>query len=295
MTSLLTKFEQHLNITHENITAIDALADSLDFSRQKIKKIMNQGAVWLTDGKNTRRLRRASKKLQQGQMLHLYYNEKILQNIDYKAILIADEDDYSVWFKPSGMPSQGSKYGDHSAIYRWAETHIQPQRNAFLVHRLDKATNGLILIAHSKNAAQKLSELFATRAINKYYKALIHGQISTPQSIDYPLENKKAITQILSAQNYVCNTIEYSLLDIQLLTGRKHQIRQHLKQLGHSIIGDRLYGNATKDSIDLCLCSYKLSFISPFDQTHKHYELDSSYYPQPSSDNYNKEYNNENQ
>ena len=261
------------------MTAIDLLAEHTDFSRQEIKQVMQKGALWLTQDKSTRRIRRATKKLQTGQILHLYYDANILAQSGFQPELIADEKDYSVWFKPAGMLSQGSKYGDHCTISRWAETHLQPQRNAFTVHRLDKATSGLILIAHSKKAAIDLSRLFSEREISKYYQALVHGipRMPLPFLIDSPLQNKQAITRILSSQN--SSDENYSLLDIQILTGRKHQIRQHLAKIGHPVMGDRLYGKGITDNRDLCLTAYKMSFCSPFDKQKKNYELGSGYFP----------------
>jgi len=96
-------------------------------------------------------------------------------------------------------------------------------------------------------------------------------------TINEPLDNKKAITKILSIKQI--NDNDHSLLDIQILTGRKHQIRQHLSYIKHPVIGDRLYGKAENDSIDLCLTAYKIIFISPFDNQKKHYELGSEFYP----------------
>ncbi len=297
----IEKFELHLDVTQDNITAIDLIADNSSFSRQKIKQIMKNGSVWLTlhapkteqtsDKKNssTQRIRRAKKQLLNGQLLHCYYNEAIFNQQPLQPILIADEQDYSVWFKPAGMLSQGSKYGDHCALYRWVETNLKPQRNAFIVHRLDKATSGLIMIAHSKTAAAALSKLFAEGGVDKYYKAIIHGKLSSaPLILDEVLDNKTARTKILHSQtldqnlhqkpNHKINTTT-SLLDIKLLTGRKHQIRQHLANIGHPIIGDRLYGSGEADGYDLCLTAYKMIFLSPFNTQNKHYELDSSYYP----------------
>jgi len=275
------KFEKHLDISNDTMTAIDVLAEHTDFSRQKIKQIMQKGAVWLTRDKSTQRIRRASKKLSAGQTLHLYYDAHILSQTDFEARLIADETDYSVWFKPAGMLSQGSKFGDHTAIYRWAESHLKPQRNAFLVHRLDRATSGLILIAHSKKAAASLSNMFSERAIDKYYKALVHGIPDAPKTLNEDLNNKKAITKLLSIKKNTEKGTDKntSLLDLQILTGRKHQIRQHLANIGHPIVGDRLYGDGKNDKIDLCLTAYKMIFISPFDQQKKHYELGSEFYP----------------
>ena len=286
-----TKFELHLQVNDKDITAIDLIAANIVFSRQKIKQIMQNGAVWLTqihhNTNTTKRIRRAKKMLSVGQTLHCYYDEDIYNQVPLKPDLIADEQDYSVWFKPVGMLSQGSKYGDHCALYRWVEMHLKPQRNAFIVHRLDKATSGLMLIAHSKKAAARLSELFARGEINKFYKAIIYGSMSSemvlPIILNEDLDNKSARTRVLHCQqlNSSClaDNQTCSLLDIQILTGRKHQIRQHLSQIGHPIIGDRLYGSGDKDGYNLCLTAYKTTFLSPFDTLNKHYELDSSYYP----------------
>ncbi len=271
--------EKHISVPEDNIKAIDLLAEHTDLSRQQLKKVMQQGAVWLTHKQSTRRLRRATKKLQYKQSLHIYYDPNVLNQRSRSALLIADEGDYSVWFKPCGMYSQGSKYGDHSTLYRWAETHLTPQRNAFPVHRLDRATSGLIIIAHSKNSAVRLSEMFAKRQVDKFYKALVKGSLSVPMTIDKPVQNKKAITQILAQK--INTERQESLLDIQILTGRKHQIRQHLSDIGYPIIGDRLYAlqKTEEQTIDLALTAYKIRFISPFDHTLKEYELGSEFYP----------------
>lgn len=277
-------FEIHLDIIQNDRTAIDLLAEQTLFSRQKIKQIMHQGAVWLTQNKTTKRIRRAKRNLTTGQVLHLYYDEKVLAQIPPEPQLVADEKDYSVWFKPAGMLSQGSKYGDHCVLYRWVETHLQPQRNAFIVHRLDKATSGLMLIAHSKTAAAVLSAMFRERSIDKYYKALVHNNLhptaKIPIIIDQPLDEKQARTKVLHSHEIRDNNNNaYSLLDIQILTGRKHQIRQHLANINHPIVGDRLYGRGTEDGFKLGLTAYKIKFISPFDQQNKHYELNSQDYP----------------
>ena len=292
----IEKFDLHLDVTQDNITAIELIAENSSFSRQKIKQIMQNGAVWLTHSNkknhSTQRIRRAKKQLSSGQVLHCYYNEAIFNQQPLQPTLISDEQDYSIWFKPSGMLSQGSKYGDQCALYRWVETHLKPQRNAFIVHRLDKATSGLMIIAHSKTAAARLSKLFADGGIDKYYKAIIHGELSPeeqlPLILDAVLDNKTARTKILHSQSLSQNSDQTadnkiatpaSLLDIQLLTGRKHQIRQHLANIGHPIIGDRLYGTGEADGYDLRLTAYKMIFLSPFDTQDKCYELDSAYFP----------------
>lgn len=280
MTTIDDKFEWHLPVTTDGITAIELISTHTQISKQKIKQAMNKGAVWLTQGKTTKRLRRATKALKNHQVLHIYYDAKILQTPPIEPQLIADEGDYSVWYKPRGLLSQGTKYGDHCTVYRWAETQLKPQRPAFIVHRLDKATNGLIIIAHSKKAAAQLSHMFSGRAINKFYKAIAHGQLAyqPPFSIEYKVDNKPAKTEILAIQ--YDSTHDLSVLDIQIHTGRKHQIRQHLAQLKHPVVGDRLFAQGYTDQRDLCLTAYKLMFLSPFDQQAKIYQLQPHLLPQ---------------
>lgn len=277
--NLKDRLEKHLEVCQNQLTAIDLIAENTSLSRQKIKQAMQKGAVWLTHGKKTNRIRRATRQLKKGQTLHLYYDPVILATSPCEPKLIADEAHYSVWFKPAGMFSQGTKYGDHCAIYRWAEIHLKPQRPAFLVHRLDKATSGLIIVAHSKNAAEKLSSLFRNRQISKFYKALVHGRPSgsLPVILDSPVDGKQAITRLLDIQSDADTGV--SLLKLQIMTGRKHQIRQQLATADHAVVGDRLYGTGLEDKRDLCLLAYRLMFKSPFDQQQKTYQLDESYYP----------------
>lgn len=273
------KFEKHFEVIEPGgITAIELLSSHTELSRQKLKQIMQKGAVWLTHGQYTSRIRRATRKLQFGQIVHLYYDEQVLSQRPPEAHLISDEGDYSVWYKPAGMLSQGSKYGDHTSIYRWAETHLHPQRNAFLVHRLDRATQGIILLAHSKKAASILAEMFKERKINKYYQAIVKGN-PEPKTIDTPLDDKQAITRIISSQ--ATEQKGYYRLYIQILTGRKHQIRRHLADIGYPLVGDQLYGDTPdkKGIPNLYLAASRISFISPFDKQQKNYQLKADIYP----------------
>jgi tRNA pseudouridine32 synthase/23S rRNA pseudouridine746 synthase len=158
-------FEQHLTVEETGFNAAELLSQATVLSKQAVKRSMQKGAVWLTHQEHTQRLRRASKSLQPGDQLHLYYDKNILDEEPTPAQLIADEGDYSVWYKPYGMYCQGSKWGDHCTITRWAEQHLTPQRSSFVVHRLDRAANGLIIVAHEKKAAALLSALFQNRKV----------------------------------------------------------------------------------------------------------------------------------
>ena len=288
-----TRFEHHITVEQPS-QVLDLLLNYLPadctLSKQQIKQVMQKGAVWLTPAstdrfistedarqhsRHTQRLRRAKKQLKIGDCLHFYYDCELLNSEPPACELISDLGSYSVWFKPCGTLSQGSKWSDHCTITRWSEKNLQPERPAFLVHRLDRATSGLMLIAHSKQAAQKLSQLFEKRQIEKRYQAQVHGEFpTTPVSVTTPIDERTAVSHF-SRLNY--NAAEQcSLIDVQIETGRKHQIRKHLAELDMPIIGDRLHGveQQIRSGLDLRLCAYELRFECPFKHTPQHFKLE---------------------
>ncbi|PCI68865.1 MAG: RNA pseudouridine synthase [Gammaproteobacteria bacterium] len=279
-------FEKHVDILESNQTAISILAITCpDVSIQKLKLAMQYGAVWLTPSEQsaqnkTQRIRRAKKTLKEGDKLHLYFNETILFSPITPAELISDEGQYSVWNKPSGMFSQGTKWGDHNSIARWVELfglekNKLEKRATFLVHRLDRATSGLIIVSHSKNATRLLTHLFESRQVEKKYQAFVKGEF--PQSlvlkeITEQIDGKNALSIILSS-SYNTQSQQSSLL-VQIKTGRKHQIRKHLAGLGFPVAEDRLYGQSSCNNLsDLKLQSCYLEFTCPLTHSKKNYSL----------------------
>lgn len=274
-----TKFQLHLDVENNHITAIELLSSHCQLSKQRIKQAMKNGSVWLTHNKSTFRLRRAKKILSSGDEIHLYYDIAIQEKQPVEPILLEDNDIYSIWHKPRGMFSQGSKWGDHCAIARWIETNHLPQRPAFTIHRLDRATSGVILIAHSKKTAAFLARQFEKRLVRKQYLAITSSPLTkTSFSIHNELDGKKAISHFHLTEHQA----PYSLFDIDIETGRKHQIRQHLAGVKMPILGDRLYGKQETSETnppDLQLTAYKISFLCPAKQKTKTFELPSKYKP----------------
>jgi tRNA pseudouridine32 synthase/23S rRNA pseudouridine746 synthase len=272
--------EFHVDVIDSSIFAAELLKHCSGLSKQQLKQAMKKGAVWVSEADSGhKRLRRADKPLKVGQRLHLYYDASVLaQQVD-AAILIADETDYSVWYKPYGMLSQGSKWGDHCTINRWVEQHHRPQKSAFIVNRLDRAAQGLMLIAHSKSSAAALSGLFAKRLITKQYTALVAGLFPDQLLMDTPVDDTPAISRA-NLLAYSLST-KQSLVGVEIETGRKHQIRKHLNSVGFPIVGDRLYGAGMSDlSVDLCLVSTYLAFECPITGSNKSYRLKDDYLPQ---------------
>jgi tRNA pseudouridine32 synthase/23S rRNA pseudouridine746 synthase len=240
---------------------------------------MQKGAVWLTRDTRTYRLRRAKKPLQPGDTLHIYYSEQILATVPSPPRLIADEGTYSVWYKPYGMRSQGSKWGDHCTIHRWVEKHLRPQRPAFVVHRLDRAATGLMLVAHQKRTAARLAGLFENRAIEKRYRVVVHNCFPpTPQplTIDTEIDGRQArsyATRLAYNPEH-----DRSLLEVVIETGRKHQIRRHLAGIGFPVVGDRLHGHG-EESEDLQLTACYLAFQCPVADVEKQFRLSEALMP----------------
>ena len=255
--------EYKVVVTDNNQNARDLLASESGLSVRRVSVAMASGAVWLRNAHGIRRLRRKSAKLSQGDELLMNYDESVLAQTTAPARLIKDGGRWSVWDKPGGMRSQGSRWGDHTTLGRYAETHLEPQRESFIVHRLDLAARGLMLLAHDKKAAAHISAQFAARSVTKQYHAVVHGKFpaaSSAQVYSTDIDGKSAESR--ASRVRFDPDSNRSVVQVAITTGRKHQIRRHLAEAGYAIVGDRLYGN-NDDTEDLCLVASLLGFNDP--------------------------------
>ena len=252
--------------------AIDVLAIKSSLPKQRLKDAMIKGAVWLKRGKHSKRLRRATTELLAGDELSLHYNAEILARIPPTPALIAHKKHYSVWHKPPGLLAQGTLEGDHCALLRLAEQQLQ--REVYLVHRLDREAEGLMLIAHTGKAAAALSALFAREGkegIHKFYEIEVRGKASDSGEITAMLDEKPALTRY--------RLLEYrkdsdsSVVEVELITGRKHQIRRHFAGIGHGVLGDPQYGTNNKDPRGMQLRATRLEFLCPLSHKARTYSL----------------------
>lgn len=246
--------------------ACEAIAAFTGLSKSRTKQAMAKGAVWLMSPprKEMRRLRRATAVLRPGDRIFFYYAPEILALQPPQAHCVEDYGQYSIWFKPAGLMSQGTRFGDHCALTRQAEQHFRAKRRIFPVHRLDRETAGLVILVHHSKAAALFSELFRDRKIEKRYMAWLRGDLARHQvrgSIDLKLGDQTALTEF-EAMRYAADK-DQTLVRIQIHTGRFHQIRRHFEMIGYPVMGDPRYGQDNKNQSGLQLVAYALAFKCP--------------------------------
>jgi len=245
-------------------SALSQLAAASGLTEEQLNDVASKGGVWRKrhNSHKMRRIRDLSEGSTVSDQFYLNYNPKILAQMPLTPTLVSDQLNYSIWNKPAGMLSQGSKWSDHCTITESVQR--QHDKPTFLVHRLDKAASGLMVVAHTKNAVVKLSGLFADRLVEKHYTVVVHGEFNKtlPHRLDMPVENKGAITDVLDTQ--YDSAKDTSTLLVSISTGRKHQIRNHLHAIGLPVVGDRLFDPGRVHSQDLQLRACLLCFDCPF-------------------------------
>jgi tRNA pseudouridine32 synthase/23S rRNA pseudouridine746 synthase len=248
-------------------TTCDFLAGQSDISRGRIKDAMSKGAVWVKrkNRRRLRRVRRATMPLFAGDHIEFYYDERLLAAKPPGARCINDQGRYSVWHKPAGLMAQGTMFGDHCSLLRQAELFFRASREVFLVHRLDRETEGIMLVAHDADAAARLSEFFREKTIIKEYRAVVRGDLRAKGKegvISLPLDERPAVTEFaVRSFDASSNTTTVNMI---IRTGRRHQIRRHLDMIGFPVMGDPKYGKGNKNTEGMKLLALSLRFRCPF-------------------------------
>lgn len=204
--------------------------------------------------------------------------------------VVDEQDDFMVIDKPAGLlvHSTSPNCQEPSLVdgltSRFSNLAEMPENlRAGLVHRLDKETSGLVLVAKNCSAQAKLSKLFSDRTINKTYLALVKGHPDRSGTIDIPIgrhptARHKRMTHGVGMKEAKTDYKvlkyfdDYSLLEVKIHTGRTHQIRVHMAGLGHPILGDFLYGQKTKLIKRQALHAHSLEFN--FDGTQFSFQSD---------------------
>lgn len=158
--------------------------------------------------------------------------------------LLARDGDLWALAKPAGMLVHPAADDDSVDLLAWAREALGAPPTLTLVHRLDKDTSGVVLCARDGAAAAPLAACFAQGEVDKGYLALVHGGLPAAGRIDRPLADARRGRPLPAATRFEREAAlgPFTLVRLAPETGRKHQLRAHLHQIGHSIVGDRRYG-----------------------------------------------------
>lgn len=170
-----------------------------------------------------------------------------------KIEIIAETDHWVALNKPSGLLSIPDRMQSEPSLKDWLN---EKYGKVWVVHRLDKFTSGLILFAKDEETHKHLSMQFEERVVEKFYLGLVHGiPVNKEGSVDAPImEHPTKKTTYITHQKGRASLTEYKVLEehgqyswmqFQIHTGRTHQIRVHMKHIGHPIVCDEVYGTAT--------------------------------------------------
>ena len=200
-------------------------------------------------------------------------------------IVVYNDDDYIVVNKPRGIAVQPGTNNLKNIIDILKKTKFFQHTKPYIVHRLDKETSGIFLIAKNRESAQFFTSLFRIRKIHKTYLAIVKGEV--PKSLkkmedflEYYDKNKKIKLKAITFLKVLKSNLRYSLIELNPKTGRKHQLRKQLYMRGYPIIGDQKYnlkeGKSFKDQ-SMLLHAFKLKFIKNDKKISYKAELDNDF------------------
>jgi len=213
-------------------------------------------------------------------LFNINFKETIIQKkvkfLASKAIIKSNEDqiidnndDFIVINKSSGISVQGGTKSKKNLVDIFAKSEIFKNSKPYSVHRLDKDTSGVFIIAKKRESAQLLTSLFRLRKVHKTYLAICHGEIDKNYGewnndlVRYD-GNKKIVEKAKTLFKVIDKNSEATLIELKPITGRKHQLRKQLYAIGQPIFGDTKYKLSKSDkgiNKNLMLHSYQIRFI----------------------------------
>jgi 23S rRNA pseudouridine1911/1915/1917 synthase len=243
-------------------------------SRNNIKALLGYKQIFV-DGKPVTQFNHP---LIPGQMVEIS-NNRVSPEQKFKEYSIIYEDQYIIVIdKAAGLLSMATDSEKRATAYSLLSRHVKkqdPENKIFIVHRLDRETSGLMIFAKNEEIKDQLQKFWNDTILERTYVAVVEGMVEqqegvitsylwedknyTMHSSPTPGNGQKAVTHYSVIRQNESN----SLLKVNLETGRKNQIRIHMQEIGHSVVGDKKYGAVTSPLKRLGLHAQQLSFIHP--------------------------------
>ena len=244
-----------------------------------IEKIIRQSKI-----KVNRKKTKSSYRLKKGDIVEIFDISKLKPSDDkrkikylpkkkeigiYNEYVIEDNENFIVLNKPSGIPVQSGTKSLKNIIDILKNSEYFENSKPFIVHRLDKETSGILIIAKNRRYAQLFTSLFRIRKIHKTYIAIAYGKVDNSikvmkDDLVYYENNKKIFQKAVSNIKIIKSNNAYSYLELKPITGRKHQLRKQLLNIGCPIVGDDKYFLNDRKRLKikkLMLHAFKIKFM----------------------------------
>lgn len=257
------------------------LVKQLDLTRTIVQNLIKENNIKVNNEKT-----KVAYKIEPNDSVRVYIPEVVEKDIeaeDIKLDIVYQDGDIAIINKYSGMvvhPAHGHYSGTlvNAILFQIKDlSGINGEMRPGIVHRLDKDTSGLIIVAKNDKAHTKLTEMFKNKEIKKTYLAIVKGKVSketgrieTNIGRDEKDRKKMSVSRdekkgklAITTYKVIDSNERYSLLDVNIETGRTHQIRVHMKHIGYPILGDIVYGRPDNKIMRQMLHAYKLEFKHP--------------------------------
>ena len=251
----------------------------IDVPHSLIEKIIRQNKVKVNNKRT-----KSSYRVQEGDIVQIFeiskfkpskkdtkikYKPNKKELGEYSDYIIENNENFVIINKPTGIPVQSGTKSFRNMVDILKDTIYFQNSKPYIVHRIDKDTSGILIIAKSKKYAQLFTSLFRIRKIHKTYLAIVYGKVnksirSMKNDLIYYENKKKTIQKALTNLKIIRSNESYSLLELNPITGRKHQLRKQLSNIGSPIVGDDKYflNNFKRIKIkELLLHAYKIKFM----------------------------------
>jgi len=263
-----------LRVTEEALLMEFLIAQLPNKSRDNIKSLLRNKQVWVGD----QIVSQFNHQLQKGQTVKVSGSRSRSEK-KFTDFTIVFEDEYLiVTDKSAGLLSIATGSDKTHNAYRMLSDYVKTQdrkNKIFIVHRLDRETSGLMVFAKNEEVKKLLQENWNGEETQKSYVALVEGKVEKPEGtiVSYLFEDKvyrmhssqdpKKGQKAITNYRMVESNANFSLLQVDIETGRKNQIRVHMQEMGHSIVGDKKYGAFSSPIRRLGLHAQKLRFVHP--------------------------------
>ena len=255
-----------------------------DHSKTKVKSMLkhNQFAV------NSMPTSQFDTPLEDGDKVSVNFTKSFRVFSSPRIKLVYEDNDILVINKGYGVLSMGTdniKEGTAYSIMREYVKYSDPRAKVFIVHRLDRDTSGLMMLAKTMEAKDTMQHNWNNMVLNRKYVAVVEGVIPDDEGVVKSYLAETAKFEVYSTQDPTKGQLAitrykvlkrssgYTLVELELDTGRKNQIRVHMKDLGHPIVGDRKYGASSSPIRRLALHARTLRFVHPITRKEMNFEL----------------------